>query len=145
MELSKILEIALSQYGIAEIPGREHNPEVLKYFDATDYEGASWITDETAWCSAFANWVAMMAGMERTGALNARSWLKIGEVVHDPIPGDVVVFWRESPDSWKGHVGFYINETKDGIWVLGGNQGNRVTIHAYPKKRLLKFIRLSKT
>lgn len=80
----KLLQIALSQYGVAEIPGKNHNPEVLKYFTEI---GHSWVKDdETSWCSAFMNWVAMKAGAERSGKLDARSWLAVGEVKPDREP-----------------------------------------------------------
>jgi uncharacterized protein (TIGR02594 family) len=136
----KAIELALSQVGIKEIVGRKHNPEVLKYFKET---GQSWVTtDEMAWCSAFANWICKKSGLPYTGKLNARSWLKVGRKVDMPKLGDIVVFWRESPQSWKGHVAFFIRETKNWIYVLGGNQNNQVKISAYPKYRLLQYRRL---
>ena len=135
-----IIIIALSQYGISELVGSEHNPEVLKYFSEI---GHDWVKDdETAWCSAFANWVAKKACCEHSGHLNARSWLDVGADVFKPKLGDVVVLWRENRLSWKGHVGFYIRDNKDCIYVLGGNQSNRVCIHPYPKGRLLSYRRL---
>ncbi len=143
--MNKLLEVALSQYGVKEIPGQENNLKILKYFREI---GHSWVTtDETAWCSAFVNWCAHMAGYERSGKLNARSWIEVGDQIgvmgRVSSPGDIVVFWRESPDSWKGHVGLYISENEDNIHVLGGNQNNSVCIKEYPKNRLLTCNRLS--
>ncbi|MDB0603185.1 TIGR02594 family protein [Tenacibaculum maritimum] len=136
----KLISKASSQFGIKEIVGNTHNKEVLKYFQEI---GHSWVKDdETAWCSAFVNWVAKQVGANYTGKLNARSWLKIGKKVDVPQIGDVVVFWRQSPTSWKGHVAFFIRETTDLIYVLGGNQQNQVKITAYPKNRLLEYRRL---
>ena len=74
-----------------------------------------------------------------TGKLNARSWLDIGMETNNPQPGDVVVLWRESKNSWKGHVGFYINRVDDEIFILGGNQDNQVKISGYPSSRLLGY------
>lgn len=136
------LSIALTQYKVREFIGSGHNPQVLKYFDATRFEGQSWITDETAWCSAFMNWCAEHSGLEKSGELNARSWLEIGEKVEVPQPGDVVILWRESKTSWKGHVGIYVNEKGSSINVLGGNQNNEVNISPYPKEQLLGYRRL---
>jgi len=138
---STILNIALTQYGIKEITGKQDNPEVLKYFNEIGFDGAS-LKDETAWCSAFVNWVALKAKVERSGKLNARSWLTIGLEVQCPEMGDVVVLWRESPESWKGHVGIFIRKTENWIYVLGGNQNNQVKISAYPANRLLAYRRL---
>lgn len=135
------LQIALSQIGIKEVPGSKDNPEILKYFNETGFDGAK-LKDETAWCSAFMNWVALQSGLETTNKLNARSWLKVGLSVKKPKMGDVVVFWRESKTSWKGHVGLFIRETRSYIYCLGGNQNNQVSISAYPKKRLLQYRRL---
>ena len=134
------IEKAISQYGIKEIVGKEHNPEVLKYFKDI---GHSWVkNDETAWCSAFANWVCQETGKNHSGKLNARSWLNIGVKTDAPELGDIVVLWRSSPQSWKGHVGFFIRETKSWIYILGGNQNNQVKISAYPKSRLLEYRKL---
>lgn len=138
-----LLTIALSQYGVKEIAGKGHNPIILSYFDEI---GQTWVdTDETAWCSAYANWVALKSLCERSEQLTARSWLLVGVAVEIPISGDVVIFWRESPTSWKGHVGFFICYSTDRkyIYVLGGNQNNQVCIKAYPTSRLLGFRRLS--
>ncbi len=133
--------LALSQIGIKEIAGKTDNPEVLKYFDEIGYSGAK-LHDETSWCSAFVNWVCKKSGLPYSGKLTARSWLKVGRKVTQPQMGDVVVFWRESPKSWKGHTAFFIRETANWVYVLGGNQNNQVKISAYPKYRLLEYRRL---
>lgn len=132
---------ALSQYGIKEIPGAENNPEIMKYFKEI---GCEWVQDdETAWCSAFINWCAKTSAKPYTGKLNARSWLDIGEPIEGfQKIGDVVVFWREDPKGWKGHVGIFIRETEEFIYTLGGNQNNQVCIKPYPRSRLLSYRRL---
>jgi len=140
--MNTIIETALSQYGVTEIKGTPHNPIIVNYFRDI---GHQWVKDdETAWCSAFANWVALKTGKKRSGKLNARSWLKVGKPIMKPKLGDVVVLWRESKTSWKGHVGFFISysEDKKYIYILGGNQNNTVNIKAYPTYRLLGFRRL---
>jgi uncharacterized protein (TIGR02594 family) len=137
---SRILEVAFNQYGVEEIPGKQHNPVILNWFKEI---GCEWIKDdETAWCSCFVNWVALKAGVERSGKLNARSWVNVGENIEKPMLGDVVIFWRESRDSWKGHVAFYINDDEDWIYCLGGNQNNKVCVKPYPKYRFLAYRRL---
>lgn len=138
----ELLKVALAEYGITEQQGQVHHPRVLQYFHDI---GHRWVqNDETAWCSAFVNWVALQACYEYSGALNARSWLKVGTAVTQPEMGDVVVFWRESPQSWKGHVGFFIRATGEHIYVLGGNQLNAVNIRPYPAAHLLGYRRLQK-
>jgi len=139
MNNASLLNIALSEYGVTEMVGTQDNPEVLKYFARL---GFGTLKDETAWCSAFMNWVAMECGLEYTGKLTARSWLGVGEDVKYPTKGDVVIFWRSSPDSWKGHVGIYINSDDKFVWCLGGNQSNQVNIKKYAKHRVLGYRRL---
>jgi len=134
--------IALSQARFQEIVGRHDNPEILKYFDDLGYDGSK-LKDETSWCSAFVNWVCKEAGLEYNNKLNARSHLDYGNTVINPELGDKVIFWRESKDSWKGHVGFYIREDSKYIFVLGGNQSNQVKVSAYLKSRVLGYRRMT--
>lgn len=139
--MNKIIEIALTQYGIKEIVGKNHNAAVVGYFKDIGFEQIN--DDETPWCSAFVNWCAMRAKYERTSNLTARSWLKIGVKIITPQLGDIVIFQRGS-SSWMGHVGIYVNQDLDNIYVLSGNQSNMVNISAYPKNKLLGFRRLRK-
>ena len=140
--MNDLIQIALTQYGVKEIQGAEaNNPEIIKYFAAC---GQMWAkTDETSWCSAFVNWCAIGTGHEHTRKLDARSWLKIGEPIEKfQHAGDIVVLWRVSRQDWRGHVGIYVNEDDENIWILGGNQSNSVCIKPYPKSRLLGYRRL---
>ncbi|MCG7944943.1 MAG: TIGR02594 family protein [Candidatus Thiodiazotropha taylori] len=91
---------------------------------------------ETSWCAAFMNYVLEKHGEKTTGSLLAKSFLKIGEETFEPTLGDILVFSRGT-EEWKGHVGFYMGETEDTYWVLGGNQSNAVSIKQYTKSRLI--------
>lgn len=138
----KHIDIALGEVGVKEILGNQDNPRIIEYFNELGFDGSK-LHDETSWCAAFANWVLKKAGLEYQKTLNARSFLDIGWMTETPKLGDVVIYWRESPDSWKGHVGFYINEKYGYIWTLGGNQGNQVQISAYPKNKVLGYRRMT--
>lgn len=136
-----LLEEALAQYGHKEIPGDKHNPEIVKFFTEIGFDIQN---DETAWCSAFVNWCAMKAGLERTGTLKAKDWLKVGEKTNI-IEGNVVaIFHRGDPKSWKGHVGIPINELGKYVYTMGGNQNNQTGISAYKLERLIEYRRLNK-
>jgi uncharacterized protein (TIGR02594 family) len=141
--MEALLKIAFNELGTEETVGNEDNPEVLKYASEVGIKGIT--SDEIAWCSTFVNWVAWKAGLQHSGKANARSWLNVGEKVTTPEPGDVVVFWRESLQSWKGHVGFFlgISADKKRVYCLGGNQGNRVSVSAYRLNTVLSFQRLA--
>lgn len=136
-------ELARRHLGTAEIPGSKHNSKIVTWLRML----ASWIADdETAWCSAFVNAMAQEAGYERSGKLNARSWLSVGTPLQasEVRRGDVVIFWRVAKDSWEGHVGFvesYVPGSSS-VLVLGGNQSNRVSIATYQASQVLGFRRL---
>jgi len=132
----------LSHYGLEEIVGEKHNPEILAFFAEIGFD---WVhDDETAWCSASLNYFCKKLGYERSGRLDARSWLKMPVLVLKPELGDVVVLWRESPTSWKGHVGLFISKNATHVYILGGNQGNMIKITPYPIDRVLGYRRLKK-
>ncbi|KPL08391.1 hypothetical protein AMJ86_00760 [bacterium SM23_57] len=141
----RILKKAMSQLGVREMAGPEDNsPEILSYFSVLPFD---WVkTDETAWCSAFINWVAIELGLENSGQLNARSWLTIGRFIEiaDAEPGQIVVTWRDDPNSWKGHVGIFSRYRGNNVLLLGGNQDNSVCFKDYPKERILAVRQLRK-
>jgi uncharacterized protein (TIGR02594 family) len=142
-------EVAQRFVGVNEAPGTASNPLVLAMLRLDE----QWPTgDEVAWCSAFVNFVAWLWRLPRSRKLSARSWLGIGESVPitDAKAGwDVVILKRgdgEQPGpevlDAPGHVGFYAGRTGEYVNVLGGNQGDAVTIAAFPVSRVLGIRRL---
>jgi uncharacterized protein (TIGR02594 family) len=129
------MEFALREYGIRGISTRGRTVNVVAYLKAT---GVGRSSDETAWCSAFVNWCMLMAGFPGSGQANARSWLNWGGVTLDfPVYGSVVVLWRENRNGPLGHVGFFVRMQGDNLLLLGGNQGNAVSIRPYSKARVI--------
>ena len=123
--------------GLKEDTSAGSNAQILQW--AKDI-GVSYHDDDVPWCGLF---VAHCIGSQLpreplpSNPLGARSYGRFGKAV-DPQPGAVMVFWRESLESGKGHVGFYVAETTDGQFlILGGNQGNAVSITAKPRNRFL--------
>lgn len=133
------MEWAYLALGEHRIPGPQHNPVVV---DFLRYVGLGSDGDETAWCSAFANWCMQQAGIRGSGKASARSWLTWGNFsVAKPRFGCVTILWRISPTSSFGHVGFYVGRAGDSLLLLGGNQTqqSKVTISPYPLSRLLGY------
>lgn len=138
--MNKLLEIALQEYGISEVYGTGHNSRILQYLKEI---GSDIRDDETPWCSIFMTWAAKAAGYEYPeNFLIAKSWLKIGEQITEPKLGDIVIFWRNSPRSYQGHVGIFICARNGLVYTLGGNQDNRVSITGYDQSRVLGYRRL---
>jgi uncharacterized protein (TIGR02594 family) len=106
-----------------------------------DYLASVNLKGDYAWCSAFVNYNLKSVGIEGTDKANARSFLKFGKEVTEPKKMDVVVLWRGSKTSWKGHVGFFIKQDDTHVYLLGGNQRDSVNITAYSKSRVLGYRR----
>ncbi len=142
--MDKLIKIAVAELGQKEVRGSGNNPAIVNYAREAGFE---WVNDdETPWCSIFMNWVALKAGLVRSRQASARSWLQVGQNKDTaPLPGDIAVFWRNSPASWQGHVGIFFGFSYDGteIYCLGGNQGDQVSISAYPRETVLGFRRLT--
>jgi len=136
--LGDTLKIAFGELGQKEISGSAHNERILEYQETT---GLDFGNDEVAWCSIFANWVALQANLEMSNSAMARSWLKVGKKTDWPQPGDIVVFWRNDINSLFGHVGFFLGYTKSGksIYCLGGNQADEVNIQTFTLDRIIEF------
>jgi uncharacterized protein (TIGR02594 family) len=123
--------------GTREKPGRGSNPEILDW--ATD-EGIPYDSDDIPWCGLFvAHCVGSTLDRERlpTNPLGARAWGRFG-IQTRPTPGAIMVFWRESRQSSKGHVGFYAGEDDTAYRILGGNQSDRVSLAWVAKSRFLE-------
>lgn len=134
--LNPAYELAKEFIGTLEIAGSNSNPEIEQMFK--DVVGYTY-KDDTAWCAAFVGAMLARTGQPHTGKLNARSYLDWGKPVSKPIEGDIVIFWRESPSSWRGHVGFVKEITPTEVVTLGGNQGNSVNYKSYPRDRVLGY------
>jgi len=131
------LEKAKSYLGLSEVPGKNHNSKILGWWKAIR---AIFTDDETPWCAAFVGGVLEECGIQSTRKANAKSYLKWGVPLAGPAVGCVVVFWRVSPCSDSGHVGFVVGQdTRKNLLVLGGNQGDKVSILPFACMRVLDF------
>ena len=133
-------------FGIAELPGLEHHPRILEYHA----EGVVASDDETPWCAGFVNWCLKAAGIRGTQAYRwpgmAQSFRRWGAELQRPDLGCIVVLDRGRGREWldtgpppSGHVGFFLGFVGSSVLVLGGNQGNRVSVRAYAKKRVITY------
>jgi uncharacterized protein (TIGR02594 family) len=131
--LPRIIAEARQLLGIKEIPGPANAPAIMGWARELGLEH-DYVADRVPWCGLFAAIVVKRAGWDPVASpLWARNWGHWG----DPAPhaglGDVLVFQR--PEG--GHVGFYVGEDSTAFHVLGGNQGDAVSIIRVAKNRLL--------
>ena len=127
---------ALRLVGTKEIEGPASNANILEMADRLDI---AYEDDDIPWCGLFAGHcvgASLPDEVLPTVVLRARAWEAFG-VPATPQLGAVMVFWRRSPDSGLGHVGFYFAEDERTYDVLGGNQSNMVSVARLRKDRLL--------
>jgi uncharacterized protein (TIGR02594 family) len=130
----RLLVQAVKQIGVKEIVGSKHNPTILGW--AKELKLASvYNADEIPWCGLFVAYCCHAAGLDVISKpLWALSWSNWGNEVTEPMLGDVLTFKRDG----GGHVGIYVGEDDTHFHVLGGNQGNAVSVSRIDKKRLFK-------
>jgi uncharacterized protein (TIGR02594 family) len=128
------MDIARGELGVKETPGPGTTPRIAEYHQHTSLLAKD---DETSWCAAFVNWCLDKAGYPANHKPNARSFLELMDWHCAPQIGAIAVLWRVRPIGWQGHVGFIDRIEGDNIFLLGGNQGNAVSIAPFPKSRLL--------
>ena len=131
------MDLLWDQLGVAEWTGAgQSNPAIEAYHRSVAEDGTP---DDVAWCSSCVNWLLEQSGFQGTDSRSARSWLDWGIGLTYPAYGCVCVLWRESPDSWKGHVGIFLGHILDDLLLWGGNQRNEVSVRRYPVARLLGY------
>ena len=133
MTKPKWLKIAETYTGMSEIRGPKHNSKIIGWLDKL---GAWWRDDETPWCGVFVAHCMQDVGLPYpTFYMRAKAWEDYGSLLRRDrlAPGAILVFDRAG----GGHVGFYVGEDAGHYFVLGGNQGNAVSVMKLGKSRLL--------
>ena len=140
------LEVAHREIGVKERPGPDSHPRIYEYMATVDNLTQADMVDDTPWCSCFVNWCVEQSGHNGTNHALAQSWKKwrSGKPADSVRPGsetpaligDIAVGQTKSPDSGKGHVGFFIayDAAEDKLLLLGGNQSNAVRYSWYPRE-----------
>lgn len=129
LQASPILDTAKQYIGLHE---KYNNIKLIKSLDLKINPYL------TPWCAAFVNSILKKNNIKGTKSNLARSFLRFGVKTNSPKKGDIVILKR-GKSSWEGHVGFFVKQTKTHVYLLGGNQGNKVSIKAYSKHRLLGY------
>lgn len=102
----------------------------INYHKKTGINMASMVGNSNPWCASFINYCLKEAGYSMSGSASSQSFKKNKNFIKisEPIYGAIVVLRKKG--SWTGHVAFIYCLFEDGeIGVLGGNQGNSVTIN----------------
>jgi uncharacterized protein (TIGR02594 family) len=134
------LDIAESYVGLKEIKGVKHNPTIVGWLRSFAKNIGSWGKgrDETPWCAVFVSHCLAAAGFTTTLSALAVSYATYGKP-SKLVPGAVLVIKRKRTGSDKStgsragyHVGFFLRSRTGALYILGGNQGNRVSRRWFP-------------
>ena len=142
--IQPMLYHAITAHGLMEFEGDANNDVILAWAREAGAAGAGewiesfYVQDSTPWCGLFIAMCAARSGYRvQPDCLSARGWLDWGEAVPAPRLGDVLVFWRGRKSGTNGHVALYVGEDDTHFHVIGGNQGNAVSIVRISRERLL--------
>jgi len=124
--------------GTREAPGAANSATIMGWAKklGTKVLGMLYNADSVPWCGLFVAHCLAEDGIPAAPiAVRAKAWATWGaNLAADRLaPGAVLVFDRAG----GGHVGFYVGEDKTSYHVLGGNQGDRVSIMRLEKSRCI--------
>ena len=140
--LPKIVSAGLQYLGLRETPGAKSNPVIM---DMARSAGVSdiYTNDAISWCALFILHLLRICAKpildhkgDRWNLLRALFYQNWGHAVdiEEAQLGDLVILSREG----GGHIGILIAWSKDkkSVWLLGGNQGDMVSIVEFKKERI---------
>lgn len=128
---------AVELFGTKETVGSKHNPVIMGWAREVKLSNI-YIADEIPWCGLFMAVIIHRAQRQVVAnPLRALSWNDFGVEVDTAMLGDILTFTRQG----GGHVGLYVGEDSTAYHVLGGNQGNAVSIVRIAKSRLSQIRR----
>lgn len=121
---------ARKHIGLKELTGTNDHPLLLSWWIRLNVK----YLYKQAWCGLFVAHCMQVTGNPiPKNWYRAKAWLEWGEKSESPKLGCIVVFSRTN----GGHVGFVVGKDNSGrLLVLGGNQGNQVSIAPFDMSRV---------
>ncbi|HEX8382463.1 MAG TPA: TIGR02594 family protein [Sphingomonas sp.] len=128
---------ARAKLGTREAAGSANSSTIMGWAKrlGSKIVGMAYNADSVPWCGLFVATCFHEVGIAPVSiAVRAKSWATWGARLRPDrlAPGAVLVFERQG----GGHVGFYVGEDAAAYHVLGGNQGDAVTVTRIAKDRL---------
>jgi hypothetical protein len=130
--------------GAKEIGGDNSGDWVKRYLNGLAPEGSSWCAGFVSYCFANSGFaIPFQYSMSARDLLNQfinKNWNYHRETGIIPEPGDIVVWWRGSPDSWQGHTGL-VHHYREGIMhTIEGNRISKVAGFSYNLKTMRRLL-----
>ena len=139
--------------GAGEVGGNNCGPFVKKYL------APAGLPEGNPWCASFVSWCFLQAANGNMAKMPFRydpgardllkqfqnkSWAFEAISGYQPLPGDLVFWWRVHADGWQGHVGF-VHQLKDGyLYTIEGNKSLRVQGFSYVFSRMEQLLGFGK-
>ncbi|MBK8174449.1 MAG: CHAP domain-containing protein [Rhodospirillales bacterium] len=112
--------------GACEVGVNNAGPWVEKYLNGI-------VAPPANWCAGFVSWCYLHA----PGGIPFRYSLGARDIFHQfvsknwafqsanliPQPGDIVVWWRDNPSGWQGHIGLVHNVANGCLTTVEANKG----------------------
>ena len=116
--------------GVHEVAGGAANPLIAAMHALTTLKATS---DEVPWCSSAMCKALYDAGYNHTSSAAAVSWSRYGKPLGNLQVGAIVVLKREGGH----HVGLAECWGEKIVWLIGGNQGDAVTVAPFNRARIV--------
>ena len=132
--------VAKSLLGTTEIAGKKHNSVIVDFFRTIRLGGIK--DDETPWCAAFVGHCLAKGGKDYLQSAWALNYSSYGVRLDGPRYGAIAYMSRKNAAGKVvgGHVAFVAGIRADGaLMLLGGNQGNKVSIAPFEKTRIIGY------
>ena len=145
------LRVAIGELksGAGEVGGDNAGPWVRKYLQPAGLdEGNSWCASFVSWCyfRSCGSDKEKMPFPYSPGArallskFKSKGWASEPQSGYEPVPGDLVFWWRVSLQGWQGHVGL-VHQVKDGmLYTIEGNRSPKVQGFSYVLSRMEKLL-----
>ncbi|MBN9332036.1 CHAP domain-containing protein, partial [Devosia sp.] len=126
------LQVAINEMkaGNGEVGGNNMGPHVTKYLNGKATPPANWCAGFVSYC--FQNSGHPMPFTYSVGArdiltqMKSKGWLIKPDDTHPPQPGDIIVWWRNTPSSWEGHIGIVHSYNNGIVRTIEGNKTSKV-------------------
>ena len=123
--------------GVKETPGSVSTLSILKY-RAMAKVALQGDDGAVPWCAIFVNAMLEAVGIKGSRSGMARSFVRWGRSMPlDRIPLGAIVVLSSTRGGWSGHVGFAVGISSSHVWLLGGNQGDAVSIAPFKRDRII--------
>ena len=139
------LKVAIGELGRQEIGKNNSGKNVEKYLNGIAETPNNWCAGFVSWC-----FKESKKGIQFNYSLGARDiynqFNKNGWILKDDEdikPGDVVFWYRNSPNDWQGHIGIVSNNFYGILRVIEGNKGRfpaKVAIFQYDLQKMEKIL-----